>query len=67
MDYDIECIILDEYSKVNIMIEITCEIMGRPAMIPYLEKIGFFKGKMVTLCQRITLVPISINGISTKE
>jgi hypothetical protein len=38
----------------NIMTESTWETLGRPAMVPSLGRIGLFKGKMVTLCGRIT-------------
>jgi hypothetical protein len=41
------------------MIESTWEILGNPAMIPSLGGIGFFKGKMITLCGILTHVPMS--------
>jgi hypothetical protein len=49
------------------MIEITLDILGKPAMIPSLGGIGLFKGKMITLCGRITHVPTISHGASTKE
>jgi hypothetical protein len=52
---------------VNIMTESTWEILGKPAMIPSLGGIGLFKGKMITLCGRITHVPMAAHGSSTEE
>jgi hypothetical protein len=52
---------------VNLMPESTWEILGNPAMIPSLGRIGFFKGKMITLCGRLTHVPMIAHGTSTKE
>jgi hypothetical protein len=42
----------------NIMLESTWEILGKPAMVPSLGRIGLFKGKMIILCGRVTNVPI---------
>jgi hypothetical protein len=36
-------------------------------MVPSLGRIRFFKGKMITLCGRVTHVPIIIHGTLTKE
>jgi hypothetical protein len=36
-------------------------------MVPSLGRIGLFKGKMITLCGRVTNVPIIVEGKSTKE
>ena len=47
-DFDIDYV-LDEETHVNIMLESTWEILGNPAMIPSLGRIGLFKGKMITL------------------
>ena len=58
---------LDEETKVNIMIEETWEILGKPTMVPSLGRIGLFKGKMITLCGRVTNVPIIVQGTSTEE
>jgi hypothetical protein len=44
-DFDIDCIVLDEETQVNIMIEETWEILGQPTMVPSLRRIGLFKGK----------------------
>jgi hypothetical protein len=45
----------------------TWENLGRPTMVPLLGKIGLFKGKMVTLCGRITQISMSTHGSSTEE
>jgi hypothetical protein len=65
-DFDIDCV-LDEETQVNIMTEDTWEILGKPTMVPSLGRIGLFKGKMITLCGRVTNVPIIIHGTSTEE
>jgi hypothetical protein len=52
---------------VNIMKENTWEILGKPTMVPSLGRIGLFKGKMITLCGRVTNVPIIIHGTSSEE
>jgi hypothetical protein len=65
-DFDIDCV-LDEETQVNIMTEGTWEILGKPIVVPSLGRIGLFKGKMITLCGRVTKVPIIIHGTSTKE
>ena len=36
-------------------------------MVPSLGMIGLFKGKMITLCGRVTNVPIIIHGTLTEE
>ena len=51
----------------NIMTERTCEILGKPTVVPSLGKTGLFKGKMITLCGRVTNLPIIIHGTSTQE
>jgi hypothetical protein len=65
-DFDIDCV-LDEETHVNIIPESTWEILGKPAMIPSLEKIGLFKGNMITLCGRATNVPMIAHETSTEE
>jgi hypothetical protein len=65
-DFDIYCV-LDEETDVNLMPESTWEILGKPIMIPLLGKIGLFKGKMITLCGRVTNVPIMAHGASTED
>jgi hypothetical protein len=58
---------LDEETHVNIMPESTWEILGKPAMIPSLGRIGFLKGKMITLCGRVTNIPMIGHETSTEE
>jgi hypothetical protein len=58
---------LDEETQVNIMTEETWEILGKPVVVPSLGRIGLFKGKMITLCGRVTKVPIVVHETSTKE
>jgi hypothetical protein len=65
-DFDIDCV-LDEETQVNIMIEETWEILGKPTVVPSLGRIGLFKGKMITLCGRVTTVPIIVHGTSNEE
>jgi hypothetical protein len=65
-DFDIDCV-LDEETHVNIMPESTWEILGKPAMIPSLGRIGLFKGKMITLCGRVTNIPMIAHETSTEE
>jgi hypothetical protein len=36
-------------------------------MVPSLGRIGLFKGNMITLCGRVTNVPIIVHGTSTEE
>jgi hypothetical protein len=36
-------------------------------MVPSLGRIGLFKGNMITLCGRVTNVPVIIHGTLTKE
>jgi hypothetical protein len=52
---------------VNLMPKSTWEILGKPTMIPSLGKIGLLKVKMITLCERVTNVPMISHGTSTKE
>jgi hypothetical protein len=65
-DFDIDCV-LDVETQVNIMPESTWEILGKPAMIPSFGAIRLFKGKMITLCGRLTHVPMSAHGTSTNK
>jgi hypothetical protein len=64
-DFDIDCV-LDEETQMNIMLERTWEAIGRPAMIPSLGGIGLFRGKLVNLCERLTWIPMTVNGTSIK-
>ena len=45
----------------------TWEILGNPIVVPSLGMIGLFKGKMITLCGRVTNAPIIVHGTSTEE
>jgi hypothetical protein len=45
----------------NIMTERTWEAVGKPAMIPSLGGIGLFKGKLITLCGRLTHISMSVH------
>jgi hypothetical protein len=65
-DFDIDCV-LDEETEVNVMPESTWEILGKPAMVSSLGRIGLFKGKMITLCGRVTNVPMIAHGTPTEE
>jgi hypothetical protein len=58
---------LDEETHVNIMPESTWEILGKPTMVPSLGRIGLFKGKMITLCGRVTNIPMIAHEASTEE
>jgi hypothetical protein len=49
------------------MPESSWEILGKPVMIPSLGGIGLFKGKITTLCGRLTHVPMISHGASTEE
>jgi hypothetical protein len=52
---------------VNIILESTWEILGKPAMIPSLGRIGLFKGKMTTLCGRVNNIPMISHETLTEE
>jgi hypothetical protein len=52
---------------VNIMIEITWEILGKLAMVPSLGGIGLFRGNMINLCGILTQTSMSSHGTSTEE
>jgi len=52
---------------VNIMPESTWEILGNPSMVPSLGRIALFKGEMITLCGRVTNVPIISHETSIEE
>jgi hypothetical protein len=49
------------------MLESTWETLGKPILIPSLGRIGLFKGKMITLCGRVTNVPIIAHGTTNQE
>jgi len=66
-DFDIDCIVLDEETQVNIMTKETWEVLGKPTVVSSLVRIVFFKGKMINLCGRVTIVPIIVHGTSIGE
>jgi hypothetical protein len=49
------------------MTERTWETLGKPVMIPSLRGIGLFRGKLITLCGRLTQISMSSHGTSTEE
>jgi hypothetical protein len=49
------------------MTERNWELLGNIDMIPSLGGIGQFKGKLITLCGRLTKLPMTINITSTME
>jgi hypothetical protein len=49
------------------MTERTWEILGKPVMVPSLGGIGLFRGKLITLCGRLTQKSMSAHGTSTEE
>jgi hypothetical protein len=65
-DFDIDCI-LDEETQVNIMLKITWEAIGNPAMILSLEGIGLFRGKLIMLCGKLAQIPMTVNGTLREE
>jgi hypothetical protein len=65
-DFDIDCV-LDEETEVNITTGRTWKILGKPAMVPSLGGIGLFRGKMITLCGRLTQTSMSAHGTLTEE
>jgi hypothetical protein len=65
-DFNIDCV-LDEETQVNIMTERTWETLGKPVIIPSLGGIGLFRGKLITLCGRLTQTSMSAHGTLTEE
>jgi hypothetical protein len=65
-DFNIDGV-LDAKTQVNIMTKSTWEILGRPAMVPSLGGIGFFKGKSITLCGILSHVHMSAHETLTEE
>jgi hypothetical protein len=49
------------------MTERTWEILGKHTMISLLIGIRLFKGKLITLCGRLTEIPMSSHGTSIEE
>jgi hypothetical protein len=66
-DFNIDCIVLDQETQVNIMTEETWEIFRKPTVVSSLGRIGLFNDKMITLCGRVTTIPIISHGTSTEE
>jgi hypothetical protein len=64
--FDIKCT-LNEEAQVKIMLERTWEAIGNPVVIPSLGGTSFFIGKLVTLCERLAQIHMTINGNSTEE
>jgi hypothetical protein len=64
-DFHIDCV-LDEETHVNIILKIMWEILGNPAIVPSLGRIGLFKGKRITLCGRVTNIPMISHETSKK-
>jgi hypothetical protein len=58
---------MDEETQVNIMKKRNWELLGKPAMIPSLGGMGLFRGKLITLCGRLTKIPMNSSGTSTEE
>jgi len=49
------------------MTEITWEAIGNPTMVPSLGGIRLFRGKLITLCGRLTQISMSAHGTSIEE
>jgi hypothetical protein len=65
-DFDID-FVLDEETQVNIMTKRTWETLGKPVMIPSLGGITLFRGKLITLCGKLTHISMRAYGTSTEE
>jgi hypothetical protein len=65
-DFDIDSV-LDDETQVNIMTERNWKILGKPVMIPSLGGIGLFRGKLITLCGRLTQISMSAHGTLIEE
>jgi hypothetical protein len=65
-DFSIDCV-LDEETQVSIMTERTWKILGKPTMAPSLGGIGLFRGKLITLCGRLTQTSMSAHGTLTEK
>ncbi len=66
-DFDVGSIVLDEEIEGNIMMEETWRILGSPTLLLSLGKIGLFKGKLLSVCGKIIVVNVSIQGTSIVE
>lgn len=67
MDFDIDGVVLDEETDLNIMTKEAWEAMDRPTLLPSLGRIGLFKGKLITLCGIIKAVKLMAEGTLTEE
>jgi hypothetical protein len=65
-DFDVDYF-LDKETQVNVMIERTWELLGKPVMVPSLGGIGLFRGKLITLCGKLAQILMNVNGTSTEE
>jgi hypothetical protein len=65
-DFDIDCVLYAE-TQVNIITESTWKILGNPAMVLSFGGIVLFKGNLITLCGRLSHVPMISHGASTEE
>jgi hypothetical protein len=45
---------------VNVMIEITWELLENPYMVPSLGGIGLFRGNLITLCGKLAQIPMNV-------
>jgi hypothetical protein len=45
----------------------TWKILGKPTLVPSLGRIRLFKGNMITICGRVTNIPIIVHGTSNEE
>jgi hypothetical protein len=43
------------------------EVLGKPTVVPSLGSISLFNGKMITLCGRVTIVPVIVHGTLAEE
>lgn len=66
-DFDIDGVVLDDETNLNIMTKEDWEAMDRPNLLPSLGRIGLFKGKLITLCGRIKAVKLMAQGNLTEE
>ena len=49
------------------MTERTWKLLGEPAITPSLGGIGLFRGKLITLCGRLTQMSMTAHGTLTEE
>ena len=63
---DIDYVLYEE-TQVNITTERTWKVLGKLVMVPSLGRIRLFRGKLITLCGRLTQTSMSAHGNSTEE